>query len=496
MDLIVIAIYIGAMLGIGWYAKRRTRNEEEFLVAGRRLGPFMYAGTMAAVVLGGASTVGGVGLGYQFGISGMWLVFFIGTGVLLLSWAFAARINRLEVYTVSQMLELRYGPGTSLLSGFVMMSYAFMIAVTSTIAYGAIFEVQFGMTKIPAVLFGGGIVVLYSVLGGMWSITLTDFAQFIIKTIGLMFILLPASIMAAGGLDNMHAKLPPEMFSPTNIGWGRIITFFIIFNLSIVVGQDVWQRIFTARSPEVAKWAGAGAGIYCFVFATCVGLIGTAAQIVLPAGIERDKVYAEMVKATLPEGISGLVMAAALAAIMSVSSGTLIASATVAKEDIMRVLKRKSLADATDETSDHKDEVADSRWYILGFGVLMILLACVMKDVVTALTIGSAIVVTGLFVPIIGGMVWSRGTLMGAVAGIILGIVFTFGDMAYLAFFGGMSGEDAIGADEPVYIGMLGSLIGYVIVSLMSAPTPAAVMEEWLRRAKKPESTQPAASSP
>src|SRR5262245_50096609 len=101
MDLIVIALYIGAMLGIGWYGKRRTRNEEEFLVAGRRLGPFLYAGTMAAVVLGGASTVGGVGLGYQFGISGMWLVFFIGTGVLLLSWAFAARINRLEVYTVS-----------------------------------------------------------------------------------------------------------------------------------------------------------------------------------------------------------------------------------------------------------------------------------------------------------------------------------------------------------------------------------------------------------
>ena len=486
MDFVVIALYMAGMVAVGWWAKSKAKSEADYLVAGRRLGPMLYAGTMAALVMGGGATIGGVGRGYIFGISGIWLPFALGMGVFVVSLTIAPLVSRLRVYTVSQMLELRYGPGTSLLSGFVMMSYAFMIAVTSTIAYGAIFQVQFGMTKIPAVLFGGGIVVLYSVLGGMWSITLTDFAQFVIKTVGLMFILLPASLMAAGGLDNMQAKLPPEMFSPTNIGWGRIITFFIIFNLSIVVGQDVWQRIFTARSPEVAKWAGAGAGIYCFIFATCAGLIGTAAQIVLPAGIERDKVYAEMVKATLPEGVSGLVMAAALAAIMSVSSGTLIASATVAKEDIARVLKRKSLADATDETSDHKDEVADSRWYILGFGILMILLACVMKDVVTALTIGSAIVVTGLFVPIIGGMVWSRGTLMGAVAGIILGIVFTFGDMAWLAFFGGMSGEDAIGADEPVYIGMLGSLIGYVVVSLMTAPTPAAVMEEWLRRAKKP----------
>ena len=90
-----------------------------------------------------------------------------------------------------------------------------------------------------------------------------------------------------------------------------------------------------------------------------------------------------------------------------------------------------------------------------------------------------------LFVPIIGGMVWKRGTLTGAVAGIVAGIVFTFGDMAYLALVEGIPGEDAIGADEPVYIGMLGSLIAYVVVSLMTAPTPAAVMEEWLRRVRK-----------
>src|SRR3954465_3043976 len=185
MNLVVIALYIGAMLGIGWYAKRRTQNDEEFLVAGRRLGPFLYAGTMAAVVLGGASTVGAVGLGYKFGISGMWLVFFIGCGGLLLSWAFAARINRLAGSTVSQMLELRYGRGASLLAGIVMCAYALMLSCTSTIAYGTIFAVLFDLTKVQAILLGGGVVILYSVLGGMWSITLTDFVQFIIKTIGI-----------------------------------------------------------------------------------------------------------------------------------------------------------------------------------------------------------------------------------------------------------------------------------------------------------------------
>lgn len=475
MDFVVISLYMAAMVGVGFWAKSKAKSEADYLVAGRRLGPMLYSGTMAALVMGGGSTIGGVGKAYTYGISGLWVPFAFGMGVFVVSLTLAPLVNRLRVYTVSQMLELRYGPGTSLLSGFVMLGYAFMIAVTSTIAYGAIFEVLFGVSKVPAVLFGGGIVVLYSFLGGMWSITLTDFAQFIIKTIGLMFILLPASLMAAGGFAGLHAKLPDASFSLINIGWARIITFFIIFNLSIVVGQDVWQRVFTARSPEVARWAGAAAGIYCFFYAICIGFIGLAASAVLPADVAPDKVYAEIAKASLPEGLSGLVISAALAAIMSVSSGTLIASATVAKEDIVRVLKRRGLENPDDESVPNKDEVADSRWYILGFGVLMIVLACVLPDVVTALTIGTAIVVTGLFVPIIGGMIWERGTVKGAVSGVVAGIIFTFGDMIYI---------QNIDADEPIYIGILGSFLAYVMVSLFTSPTPRVVMEEWQRRSR------------
>ena len=110
MDIAIVAIYLIGMIAFGFWGKRRATTQSDFLVAGRRLGPMLYSGTMAAIVLGGASTIGGVGLGYQYGISGMWLVFAIGAGILALSLLFAGRIQRLRVYTVSQMLELRYGP--------------------------------------------------------------------------------------------------------------------------------------------------------------------------------------------------------------------------------------------------------------------------------------------------------------------------------------------------------------------------------------------------
>ena len=70
VNIAIVVVYLVAMLAFGWWGKSRTKNNSDFLVAGRRLGPFLYTGTMAAVVLGGASTVGGVGLGYKFGISG------------------------------------------------------------------------------------------------------------------------------------------------------------------------------------------------------------------------------------------------------------------------------------------------------------------------------------------------------------------------------------------------------------------------------------------
>lgn len=478
LDFIVIAIYMAGMIGIGVWATKRSKSEEDFLVAGRRLGPTLYAGTMAAVVLGGASTVGAVGLGYQFGISGMWLVFSIGCGILLLSLAFAAKINRLEVYTVAQMFELRYGPGASLLTGIVMAAYTFMLSVTSTIAYGAIFAVLFDLTKVPAILLGGGVVITYSVLGGMWSITLTDFVQFVVKTVGIFVILLPVLFFKVGGWEGLHSALPETAFSITHIGGDTILAYFVIYFLGLVIGQDIWQRVFTARSEGVAKWAGFASGIYCIFYALAGALIGMCAKVLLPDIQVRDDVYPRIVSTALAPGLSGLVMAAALAAIMSTSSGALIATATVVKEDIVDKLKGSA---AATPRQDH-DEVRQSRFYILIFGLMVVAIACVLQDVVKALTIAYDILVGGLMVAIIGGFLWKRGTLKGALASIIAGTALTLGTMWY---------EGDVFANSPIFMGIGGSLLVYVVVSLLTPPTPAAIRDEWNRRIQTKREEQP-----
>src|SRR6185437_7271301 len=95
------------------------------------------------------------------------------------------------------------------LSGLIMWGYTLMLSVTSTIAYSTIFGALFDIGKVPAIILGGGVVIIYSTLGGMWSITLTDFVQFLVKTIGIFFILFPSRCTRRAGSPAWPTSCPP-----------------------------------------------------------------------------------------------------------------------------------------------------------------------------------------------------------------------------------------------------------------------------------------------
>ncbi|MEU3612892.1 sodium:solute symporter [Streptomyces sp. NPDC006872] len=479
VDYVVMAAYLIGIIGVGWWGRRRAASKSDFLVAGRRLGPLMYTGTMAAVVLGGASTIGGVRLGYTYGVSGAAMVGAIGLGLLALSVFFSARISRLRVYTVAEMLSLRYGGAASVISGVVMWIYTLMLAVTSTIAYASVFDVLFDVPRWVAVVVGGTIVVGYSALGGMWSITLTDMVQFVVKSLGVLVLLLPIAVVKAGGFGAMADRLPGGYFSLTSIGGQTIVTFVLIYTFGMLIGQDIWQRVFTARSDRVAAWGGTVAGVYCLVYALAGAFIGMATKTLYPNLAAADQAFATIVKNALPTGVRGLVLAAALSAMMSTASGALIASATVANQDIWARLRRRAPA-------RESDEIGSNRLAIAVLGVAAMVIACVLADVIEALTVAYNLLVGGLLVPILGGLLWRRGNLPGALTAMIAGgttvIVFMV--------------TDGLLANEPIYYGLLASLVAYVVVSLVTRPTDETVLQTWRRRLAGEPTPTPAATSP
>jgi SSS family solute:Na+ symporter len=438
------------ILGAGVWAKSKVTNQEQFLVAGRSVGPFLYAGTLAAIVLGGASTVGGVKLGYLYGISGLWFVFMFGLGILVLSVFLVPKVLGLNLYTVPELLERRYSTGARVAGGIVMVAYDFMVAVTATIAVGSVMEVIVGIPRTQAIVLSSAVMVAYSVFGGMWSLTVTDIVQFIIKTIGILFILLPASILHAGGFAAMQLRLPAGFFSLIHIGGAKIFSFFVLYFFGIIIGQDVWQRVFTARSVKVARNGGIAVGLYCLVYAVAGALIGTAGHVFLPALADPDSAFANIVNAVLPAGLRGLVLAASLAAMMSTASACLLASSTVLLEDVYLRLRGAASTGSVNQ----------SRIVTFAFGVLMTLVASTTTDVIATITVAYDFLVGALFTPVIGAMLWGRGTAAGALASIAVG-----GSAVVLLLF-----TRGIDSDAPIYGGFGLSVAVYIITSLLTQP--------------------------
>ncbi|CAD5109644.1 sodium:solute symporter [Zestomonas carbonaria] len=449
LDLFVVLLYVAAMLALGWYGMRRAKTREDYLVAGRNLGPGFYLGTMAATVLGGASTIGTVRLGYVHGISGFWLCAALGLGIIGISLFLAKPLLKLKIYTVTQVLERRYNPTARHASAAIMLVYALMIAATSTIAIGTVMEVLFGMPFWTAILIGGGIVVLYSTIGGMWSLTLTDIVQFMIMTVGLVFVLMPLSIADAGGWDALVAALPASAFEFTAIGWDTIVTYFLIYFFGIFIGQDIWQRVFTARSERIARVAGSAAGIYCVLYGLAMALIGMAAKVLLPELDNVNNAFASVVQISLPDGIRGLVVAAALAALMSTASAGLLAASTTAAQDLWPLLGGRDEA----EGSAHVNRV-----FTLLMGLATLGIALVVSDVISALTMAYNLLVGGMLIPLLGAIYWKRASTAGAISSMALG------SLVALAFML----KDGLDANTPIYYGLAVGVASFVVISLLS----------------------------
>jgi SSS family solute:Na+ symporter len=462
LDSAIVAAYQAGMLWLGYRGLRLSTTSSDYLVAGRRLALPMYTACLAAATLGGASTIGGVKLGYQFGLSGAWLVLMIGAGVLALGLLLSSRIAGLGVFSISEMLGRRYGQRTRLLSALVMAAYLEMIAVVQVIAIGAIFSVVFDMPVPLAIAAGGMVVVVYTVMGGMWSVSLTDFAQFLIMTAGIFFILLPAGLVAVDGWSALLSRVPPAALEFDHIGYPRIASLFLLYFLGMLIGQDMWQRVFTARDARVAWRGTVMVGVYCMAYALATAVIGMVASVRLPELEDPQTAFAALSMEVLPPGLIGVVFAACLSALMSTASGPLLAVSTLLANDVRGSLARFSQTSSiAGAAGDHRLLGMTRRFAALA-GVAAILLALGAGDLITALDIAYTLLSGSLFVPVMAGLFWRRASASAAWVSMLASLAAT--GAAMLAW--------GAGSGTPIMIGIGVSLVTLIGVSL-SRPAPA-----------------------
>lgn len=452
LDYTIVILYLGYLLWVGFKSAGRIKNEEDYLVAGKRLSYNLYVPSLAAVMIGGGVTFGTVGLSYQFGISGMWLGVMFGIGFFAFGILLPRKLSKLKVFSVSELLGEKYGKSSRFISGGVMIVYDLMIAVNAIIGTGVILSTLFDMSLSMGIIIGGLVVVTYTVMGGMWAVTLTDVVQFWILGIGIVVLLMPFAVFHVGGISAITSSIDSSFLNITEIGYKQIVAFIFLYLFGVMIGQDVWQRAFTAKDQPVMQKGSYLAGLSCIVYAVACSVIGIVASIVLPGLDSPQNALSVLITTILPTGLTGITFAAILAALMSSASGTLLASSTVMVNDYVLPLSRQG--------GKHENVVKLTRIVTVLLSIVAFIIALYLQSILAALDLAYALLSGGIFLPVMAALFWKQVSAKTALLSMIVSCALVIGGIIV----------EGLSSHNPIIYGLIGGGVVMLIGVFTSKP--------------------------
>ena len=270
----IVVIYLLIMLFIGWYSSKKITSNTDFMVAGRRLGPLLMAGTLAATEIGGGSSLGVVQQGMEsHGLSAAWYIITMGFAFVILTFL-APKFRAATVKTVPEYFRRRYGKSAGLVTAVIMLLPLIGATASQFIASSVILSTMLGIDYKAAVIIVAVVVTLYSIMGGLWSVTLTDFIQVFLIVIG-MIIAVPFAMNMAGGWENIAANVPEGTFDMFK-GYSpmAVVSLTIMYVATFTVGQEAVSRYYAARDGKAARQGSILAALVNFIYAFIPAILG------------------------------------------------------------------------------------------------------------------------------------------------------------------------------------------------------------------------------
>lgn len=432
LDVIVFTLYMAGVIGIGIRFLILNKGVDDYYVGGRKIGSVHIGLSVVATDVGGGFSIGLGGLGFIMGLAGSWMLFTGLVGAWLSAVLLIPRVKKMEetrrFFTFPQFLGSFYNPRVALLAGFIS-AIGYLGFTSSQILAGAILaEATFipHLDRQTALIIMGIIVIVYTAMGGIKAVIYTDTIQWIILMSGLVFIGIPVAFLAVGGLSGIREALPPEFFSLANISWQQILNWSVTIIPIWFVGMTLYQRIYASRNKKQAQRAWFIAGLFEWPVMAFMGvLLGLFARVAISQGMFEYLGYdatgdidAEMglpllLRTVLPVGLMGLMMAAYFSAIMSTADSCLMASSGNFLTDILSRWFRVP--------ESRRKFLAVSQLLTLVLGVIALLLATRMPNVLELMLYSYAFMVSGLFVPVIGALFLKRASPQAAFWAMLLG---------------------------------------------------------------------------
>jgi len=493
LTIIIVSLYFLAMLGIGIWASKKIKNTEDYLVAGRSLGFWMFVLLMIGTVCSGMSLLGVSGLGYKMGWPTMWEQIFVPLSIAFCIIFFGVKLHNVAknsgYITVQDYLAHRYESPTALRSlaavSGIIVSMIYLVG-----QYTAIAIVLIWLFQIPlwlALFIAMVVTMVYTAIGGLYAVAWTTLIQSIIL-IGGVLIMTPIIIFHAGGFTRVNeyiATVNPNLVMPWMPTGAFAIPYIFSFAILLMVGlacaPHVINNVLAIKDVKYFKWAPLVAFLIYLVAMVLLKFTGFAGIVLVKEGTiilpnvanAGDFVILHGLHSALPlVAFSAIFAVIVLAAVMSSTDRLMLTIGAMFSWDIYKkVLK----PDADDKTVLRLSQVI----VVLSAIVSMLLAISPPEMLASLIWMGIGVMLATFAVPLLAGLYWRGATREGALAAMSLGLISSLA-IGFLNYFKTV----ALGiefAKIPMHFSFYAFVIAIltmIIVSALTTKTDEKILDE------------------
>ena len=464
-----VIIYWVISVAIGLYAARFVHNTKDYAVAGRRMPMYIVTATVFATWFGSETVLGIPASFIKEGFHGVVADPFGSSLCLVLVGLFFARpLYRMNLLTIGDYYRKRFGRPVEMLTSLcIVISYLGWVGAQIK-ALGLVFNVvsSGAITQEWGMIIGASTVLVYTMLGGMFSVAITDFIQMIIIVLGMLYIGWEVSGIVPGGVGAVvsHAASNDKFHLLPAFELKDILLFFtawITMMLGSIPQQDVFQRVQSAKTESIAANSSILGGVLYFCFAFIPMFLAYSASLIDPkmvaANLESDPQHILpnlILSPVVPIFAQIMFFGALLSAIKSCASATLLAPSVSFSENILKPFFPR--------IGDH-DFLRLNRIVLVAFTCLVTVFALnSQSDIYHMVENAYKVTLVGAFVPLTMGLYWKRATNLGGLLSVIVGLIVWIGCEKFV--------PEAI--VPPQLAGLIASFAGMVAGSLVQRPVP------------------------
>lgn len=374
-----LVLYGAAVLAIGVRASRKAgESREEFLVAGRSFSPLMAWAGLSSTVIGGSTTLVLASLVAQKGLPGLWLDFAGVLGLLALGLFLARKVRESRALTISEVIGRAYGPAVRKIAALLVVLASIVWFALLTQATEAVLTAMTPWNPTRVLVGTAVLFVAYTTLGGQRAVVGTDIVQLTLMIVALLGIAVPLALvsLAKTGWPVTHLVFPTSAV----YRWTDVAAVLVLVGLPHAVGSDVWSKLLSARDERAARTAALGAAASKLVFGLGTATIALAG---VALGFRASPaLYPQTLVALAGETLAPVLLVALVATMQTSSDSVLLSASAATAHDLLPGLPPWA-----------------TRVLVVGYGVLGLVVALALRDVVATFRLGYTIFAAGLILP-------------------------------------------------------------------------------------------------